>query len=149
MIKQPRFSNTTGMRNGLHIVHQVARVMRHSMRLVLRVEPLLQVFIMGCNPGWAGVFITLQCLHANQCKHKASRRVDTIGTQAKCRSNATGINHLAGADHADALAQTMLLQFAYHQEQTAPHRQTHEIDQALGRCARTTVGTVYGEKSGA
>ena len=60
MIKQPRFGNTTGICNSLNFMHQITRVMRHTLRLILRIEAFLQVFIMRCNAGWTGVFIALQ-----------------------------------------------------------------------------------------
>ena len=59
-VQLARLRESAGMGDHLHLVHQVAGITGHALRLVCGVQSLLQVLVMGGNAGGAGILVALQ-----------------------------------------------------------------------------------------
>jgi len=57
-VELARLGHTAGMGYDFHLVHQVLCVVCHPVCFTQGIQTLLQIFIVGGNAGWAGIFVT-------------------------------------------------------------------------------------------
>jgi len=100
----------TRMRDHFNFFLDRLAIIHHADGFISWIEAALQTFIVGRDTCRAGVFVTFQRLDAAQRKHKTTRRIDEIRTDAKSPSRIGGRDKFPAGNQGYTLTQAFFAQ---------------------------------------